>query len=166
MNKSGLSTFVMLPLLLCLLFQSCQSSAIVTQGYSEQGKTDADDLCKRLAEIKKIPFKGEIVDDEVYNMVMGQGKAAIPCLIDKITDTTKMKDPRSAPTYRDFRVGDLAFFLLVRITKTPFEEMLSEPVKDQLKDEGVYAYFRYVEDTDNRKNLQEKWREWFKKQGG
>lgn len=52
-----------------------------------------------------------------------------------------MKDPRQAPVYRDFRVGDAAFFVLLRITKVPFEEMLPTQVRSELEDEGVYAYF-------------------------
>jgi hypothetical protein len=76
-----------------------------------------------------------------------------------------MKDPRSAPTYLDFRIGDLAFFLLVRITEIPFEEMLPNSVKSRIKDEGVYAYFEHVKRTDNRKALQARWKAWWAKQG-
>lgn len=68
-------------------------------------------------------------------------EAAISCLIGKITDSNTMKDPRQAPVYRDFRVGDAAFFVLLRITKVPFEEMLPTQVRSELEDEGVYAYF-------------------------
>jgi hypothetical protein len=53
-----------------------------------------------------------------------------------------------------FRVGDLAFFLLLRITGVPFEQMLPENVRAKVKEEGVYAYFRYTEVPANRAALQ------------
>ncbi len=85
--------------------------------------------------------------------------------VSQLMTKTRMKDPRSAPTYPDFRVGDLAFFLLVDITKIPFEQMLPYSVKFKIKDEGVYAYFEYVEHLNNRKALQNKWRAWWAKHG-
>ena len=67
---------------------------------------DQGTACKRLSEVKEIPFKDESINDEAYNDIVGRGKAAIPSLIGEVTKTTRMKEPRSAPTYPDFRVGD------------------------------------------------------------
>jgi hypothetical protein len=75
-----------------------------------------------------------------------------------------MRDPRSEPTIADFRVGDLAFFLLLRITGVSFEQMLPEDVKAKVKEEGVYAYFRYTEVPANRAALQRRWKAWLKAQ--
>ena len=130
-----------------------------------QAKSDERAECKKLSEVKELPFKGESIDDEAYNDIVGRGKAAIPCLIGEITNTSRMKDPRSAPTYPDFRVGDLAFFLLVDITKIPFEQMLPDSVKSKMKNEGVYAYFEHVGRPNNRKALQARWKEWWAKHG-
>jgi hypothetical protein len=155
-----------------IVFLLLATSLATQPGYAATGmsknafaqvKPDPGAVCRRLPEVKEIPFKGEHVNDEAYNEIVSQGKAAIPCLIEKITDTTRMKDPRSAPTYSDFRVGDLAFFLLVEITKTPFEQMLPDLAKSRMKNDGVYAYFEYVERPDNRKALQAKWKEWWAK---
>src|SRR5215831_2752135 len=119
-------------------------------------RSEAEALCENLYRIKKLPFKGEPIDDPVYNDVMKQGKELVPCLISKITDATKMADPRQAPTYSDFRVGDLAFFLFARITDTRIEEMMPRSVKQNMNDQGVYAYFEYVRRPGNRRYLQEK----------
>lgn len=119
-------------------------------------------LCDRLAEIKRLPFKNERVDDEIYNQLIQQGKVVVPCLINRLTDATKMKDPRSAPSYDDFRVGDVAFFVLLNTTNVPFEQMLPHNVTARLKDEGVYAYFEYVKSLKNRKILQNRWKAWLK----
>lgn len=140
----------------------CLSSLASTSGRNSPVRAESEQLCKELSKIQRIPFKDEPVDSEVYNRIMGRGKAALPCLINSITDLTRMKDPRTAPTYPDFRVGDLAFILLVRITRTPFEQMLPDQVKSRMSAEGVYAYFQYVQRPTNRRVLQRKWRVWLK----
>jgi hypothetical protein len=111
--------------------------------------------------MKTMPFKGEAIDDEVYNGLIALKEAAVPCLIGKITDSTRMNDPRQASVYRDFRVGDAAFFVLLDITKVPFEEMLPVEVRSEMEDEGVYAYFEYIKKDENRKSLQAKWQAWY-----
>lgn len=123
-------------------------------------RPDAQALCERLPEIKEIPFKDEPVEDEAYNSFIAASNEAVPCLIDRLDDSTKMKDPRSAPQYRDFKVGDLAYIMLVRITKVPFESMLPDDVRERMKEEGVYAYFDYVQNPDNRRVIQSRWRAW------
>jgi hypothetical protein len=117
-------------------------------------------LCRDLVKIHRIPFYDEPVNDAVYNKIAQAGPSIIPCLVNRITDTTKMRDPRSEPTFSDFRVGDLAFFLLVQLKKVPFETMLPSEVQARLKTEGVYAYFRYVSRFKNRQILQKRVREW------
>jgi hypothetical protein len=127
----------------------------------EAARARAEILCQRLPEMKTMPFKGEPIEDEVYNGLAALNDAAIPCLIGKITDTTRMNDPRQAPVYRDFRVGDAAFFVLLDITKVPFEQMLPAEVKSELEDEGVYAYFEYIKKDENRTSLQARWQAWY-----
>jgi hypothetical protein len=137
---------------------SAQSQEVATSG------PEASGLCKRLSAVKHMPFQDEHVDDQVYNQIMAKGSAMTPCLVEQLTNGTKMRDPRSEPTVADFRVGDLAFFLLLRITGVPFEQMLPENVKAKVKEEGVYAYFRYTEVPANRAALQRKWKAWLKAQ--
>ena len=63
--------------------------------------------------------------------------------------------------YREFRVGDAAFFVLLDITKVPFEQMLPAEVKSELEDDGVYAYFEYIKKDENRKSLQGESQAWY-----
>jgi len=125
---------------------------------------EASHLCKRLSSVRHMPFQNEHVDDQVYNEIMAKGSAMTPCLVKQLTNRTKIRDPRSEPTVADFRVGDLAFFLLLRITGVPFEQMLPEAVKAKVKEEGVYAYFRYTDVPANRAALQQRWKAWLKAQ--
>src|SRR5271168_1369562 len=137
---------------------SVQSQEVAVSG------REASDLCKRLSSIRHMPFQNEHVEDEAYNQIMAKGPALVPCLVEQLTNGAKMRDPRSEPTVADFRVGDLAFFLLLRITTVPFEQMLPDTVTSKIKDEGVYAYFRYTESPANRAALQRKWKAWLKAQ--
>jgi len=134
-----------------------------SQGVANTGP-EASELCKRLISVKHMPFQNEHVDDQVYNQIMAKGSAMTPCLVEQLTNRTKMRDPRSEPTVADFRSGDLAFFLLLRITGVPFEQMLPEDVKAKVKEEGVYAYFRYTGVPANRAALQRRWKAWLKGQ--
>jgi hypothetical protein len=129
-------------------------------------RADSAGLCERVSEIKLLPVKGERIEDEAFNSLMEAGEAALPCLIDKVTVATKMRDPRQAPTYPDVRVGDVAYFVLVRLAKIEFVEMLPERVQEKYKIEGVFAYFDFVRTKQNRKWLQRRLREWYRKKQG
>ena len=122
---------------------------------NESGVPNSDDhLCRRLSEIQRLPFKeGEPVADPIYNEIMREGKKAIPCLIKKIADVRSMSDPRPAPPVENFRVSDLAFFLLLDITKARMEDFLPDDVVSRMPEEGIYAYFEFVEKKDNRKYM-------------
>jgi hypothetical protein len=102
-----------------------------------------------------LPFKGEEVDDTVYDGLKLLGGAATKCLIDKITDTRIMPDPRKAPKYTPVRVGDVAFWILVDLRKLPYDDMFPEAIRQRLKNEGVYAYFDFVKSRQNRRLLQQ-----------
>ena len=126
----------------------------------------ATDLCEHVLKIQKLPFKDERVDDPSYNALVDAGEAAIPCLIPMVTDTRKMRDPRQAPKYGGVRVGDVAYFVLVDITKIDFVEMLPARVQKKYKTEGVYAYFEFVGRPRNREWLRRRLSEWYQKNRG
>jgi hypothetical protein len=110
--------------------------------------------------LPEIPHKKDVyVKDPIYNGLMKMGEKAIPCLIDKLTDKTPMPDPRQAPT-ANVSVGDVAFFMLWDITERPIEESLPPDIRETYKAEGIWAYLKYVENDNNRMDLQENWREW------
>ncbi len=122
-------------------------------------------LCNRISEIKSFPMKGRGTD-EVYRGLIEAGDAAVPCLIEKIADTTAMTDPRMAPTYSGIVVGDIAFFILARILGIEGDEMLPEDVGAKYTQEGVYAYFGYVSKPPHRLELQSRCRKWWEDSAG
>ena len=113
-------------------------------------------FCNKLEEIKIIPIKKEPVNDPIYNGLRVMGQLAIPCLIDKITDVSTMKDPRSVPGSGIAYVGDVAFYILLDITNKKYTDFLPEPYKAKSKEQGIYAYYEYVENIKNRYELQRK----------
>jgi hypothetical protein len=123
------------------------------------------ELCNRISDIKAFPMKGERGEDATYDALMNEGDAVVPCLIDKVTDSTVMNDPRSEPGYPDveIRVGDIAYFLLVDITKLGFTEPFPPSLQRDYKREGVYAYFKFVKKQENRMLLQHNLHDWYDK---
>jgi hypothetical protein len=114
------------------------------------------DSCAHLANVREIPFKAdETPSDAAYRDIIGAGRSAIPCLVDRVTDVTPMPDPRKAPPAPGFVVGDLAVMLLAEVSGVPFDDLMPEEVRRRLPHDGVYAYFAYVATPSNRKALQD-----------
>lgn len=128
---------------------------------------DVASLCEAIKDIEILPMKDEVVPDPAYNALVTAGEDAIPCLIRKISDETVMKDPRQAPTVRKVLVGDTAFFVLVRIAKLNFVELLPPDVRKAYEGgEGVYGYFRRIDEDNNRKKLQDAAVKWYEEKYG
>lgn len=130
---------------------------------SNQEIDNTNELCAKLSELRRMPMKDAIAGDTIYDGLLRVKNKAVPCLIDKITDVEGMEDPREAPHIENFKVGDAAVFMLSKITEVPIEESLPKDVSKNWQTEGVYTYFAYVEKPENRKKIQEWWREWMEK---
>ena len=124
---------------------------------------DPETLCHQVPEIRVLPFKGDKGRDRVYDSLVTAGDAVVPCLIDEITNLTHMSDPRETPKFADTRVGDVAYFVFTDITKMNFTDPLPPNVKEEYKADGVYAYFRFVEKPENRKEIQRYLLDWYMK---
>jgi hypothetical protein len=116
--------------------------------------------CKELAEIRQIPFKGEQVDDAAYNAITSKNRAQLEAdLVECVGDTTPMPDPRQAPPYPGFVVGDVAVFILSDASGVPIEELLPDEFRATWPEEGIYSYFKYVSSDSNRQALEGEWRQ-------
>jgi hypothetical protein len=80
-----------------------------------------------------------------------------------------MRDPREAPIWENYKIGDTAVFILVDIAKNVgiatdeiLQEMLPVKYRKEWKTNGVYAYFNYVSESKNRAELQKWWQIWIK----
>lgn len=130
----------------------------------------AKELCDRLHEIEVIGHRVLDESDGLYRAILAKGKEVLPCLIERIDDRTKTPDPRSAPKWQHYVVGDTAVFTVLYIVSQDdgerWEEMmlatLPEESQNEWKTNGIYAYFNYVSEPKNRKELQDWWRKWLK----
>jgi hypothetical protein len=131
---------------------------------------DVTQLCEDLKKIEVTSFKGEPVNDPAYNALVSAGEEAIPCLIKKISDETRMKDPRQVPNYGTVAVGDTAFFVLDDIGKmdqATFLELLPPEVRKAYEGgQGMDGYFMYIDENNNRKKLQDAAVKWYEKKYG
>ena len=154
--------------LACYRAESARSAEPIPQTISagETPKLDAETLCQRLQEIKHIPYHSSLPsEDPIYLGLMEAGEKAIPCLVEKITDTKVIDDPNDASQVIGFTVGDAATFMLLYITNEDWQpgSMFPQVVAKQWKSEGVYAYYAYVEKPKNRRAFQQWWKMWMKK---
>lgn len=124
------------------------------------------ELCERLKDIKLLPHKDEPVEDAAYNALLAEKERVTPCLIRKISDKTLMDDPRQAPRVGKVTVGDVAFFVVVDFGNADFVGLLPAEVKKAYELEGVYGYFRLIDESDNRKKLQQAAIAWYEKKYG
>ncbi len=130
---------------------------------------DVESLCNRLSEIKKIPYRDPNDTDPIFEELIAKGKEAMPCLVEKITDETPMRDPGGSVIWQHYKVGDTAVFMLARIANEDeilqaelLQEMLPLEYRKEWKTNGVYAYYNYVSESKNREELQVWWRNWIK----
>ena len=134
-------------------------------------RASPEQLCAKLVDIKTIPTFEPTPTDPIYEALLVKGDSAIPCLIENISDKREVPDPRySVPVWQHFAVGDTAVFTLVAILRKEDieqEKLLIEmmPPKSQKEWEtnGIYAYFNYVSEPKNRKELQHWWKKWIEK---
>lgn len=123
-------------------------------------------LCERIPEIKVLPFHDERGEDATYDAFMDAGEKVVPCLIEKLTDVGLTPDPRITLKFPETTIGDIAYFLLIDITKLEFAEMLPPKVQKDYKANGVWAYHAYVSKVKHRKELQRRFDEWYRKKSG
>ena len=128
----------------------------------------AEELCDRVSNIKLMPFDDTSGVDPDYDAIVQAGDSVVPCLIAKVGDTTSMPDPRMAPRYAgiDNKVGDVALWIIERIAKIDVLQFLPSKVRQDFKEEGVLAYFKYVRTDEHRKDLQNKLYEWYRQKYG
>ena len=160
-NTASIRVFSFVLLLLVVIRTPTQNSSIAYGQILNASNPNVESLCDRLGDITLIPMKQDERGDEFYNTLLTKGKDSVPCLISQITNTRIMNDPRQAPKYNNFKIGDAAFFIFLRITKQHMEDFLPSSASAKIKDEGVYAYFRYVNRISGRKYIQNKSQSWF-----
>ncbi len=134
-------------------------------------RASPEQLCAKLKDIKTLPTFEPTPTDPIYEALVLKDDTAIPCLIENIADRREVPDPRySVPVWQHFAVGDTALFTLLDILSKDdghdWERRLLESLPEKSRQEwdsnGIYAYFNYVSEPKNRKDLQRWWKNWIK----
>lgn len=135
-----------------------------------QNKVDsksAEELCQSVSKINELPRDwGQKGVDKTYDSIVDAGDVVVPCLINNITNTKVMKDPRCPTISTATTVGDISYFILVDLLKLNFVQLLPDDVKQSYKTNGVYAYHEYIDKKGSRKELQQKLRKWYSEHKG
>ena len=135
-------------------------AAVVTA--QNGGATDAAKLCRSVSTIRQLPKDyGVRGADAAYDAIVAGGESVVPCLIDNITNTRVMTDPRCPTISTATTIGDISYFLLIDILKLKFTDLLPLKVRQDYKTTGAYAYHRHIDRPGARKQLQAKLRHWY-----
>lgn len=117
-------------------------------------KSQKSDVCDLIMQVKAVPFRpGEKGFDRNYDRLFDSSVASDK-LVECITDTRLMADPRMVPDkVNNFRVGDAAYMIFVDKSRLAFEDFFPESVRQKVKREGARYYFEWVNQPNNREAL-------------
>jgi hypothetical protein len=104
--------------------------------------------CPAVRDIKTMPFKDEWGVDAAYDRFR-TGTDCDHVLIKGLTSLRLMADPR-CPSYGGFVEADAALFVLVEKHALDIPDLMPDSERAHWKEQGVYAYFAYVEDPKRR----------------
>lgn len=127
----------------------------------------ADDVCAGVRDIRYLPVKaGQTGLDAAYDALWQRRDAANACLVELVASDERMTDPRDEPTKSgNFRVGDLAFFLLLDFYDVPLESFVPAAVASNYTSDGVTAYFDWIAQPGSRVELLASVRAWRRARG-
>ncbi len=101
----------------------------------------------------------EMAGDDTYNALYRLGRYSIPCLVDRLTDSRWMPDPRSEPLLGAPVVGDVAYMMLGDKGVPDVLPGLAHKKATELR---MDDYFLWPSVGDHRKRLQEAVRAWLR----
>lgn len=103
------------------------------------------------------PTQEPIVTDDVYDTLLRLGPYSLSCLIDRLSDTRWMPDPRSEPLLGGPVVGDVAYMIL---GDKGVKDLLPALAHRKPEDLRMDEYFIWPSIGDHRQRLQNAVREW------
>src|SRR5580704_4909458 len=106
------------------------------------------------------PAKDPPVTDDVYDTLVRLGPYSLPCLVDRLTDTRWMPDPRSEPLLGVPVVGDVAHMILA---DKGVHDVLPELAHKKPHEMRMDDYFLWPSIGNHRLRLQDAVRSWLLK---
>jgi hypothetical protein len=123
-------------------------------GRGGAAKSQKSDVCDLVMQVRAMPFRpGEKGFDRNYDQLFGDS-VATDKLVECITDTRLMADPRMMPDkVNNFRVGDAAYMIFVDKSRLMFEYFFPEDVRKKVKRDGARYYFDWINQGNHREAL-------------
>jgi hypothetical protein len=127
--------------------------------FAVYGQQNYAKLADSLRYVTEVPYIGNC-GDPVFGEIVRKGKAIVPDLINKLTDTEVLKEMYVPVTGGEYTVADVAYIAIREIIAgIPTFELLGIP--DDLWC-GYCAYWSYMRESGkNRENFQKAVREWY-----
>ena len=97
------------------------------------------------------------VEDDTYDALIQLGPYSVPCLVNRLTDTRWMPDPRSEPLLGAPVVGDVAYMILGDKGVPDVLPRLAHKKPNELR---MDDYFLWPSVGDHRKRLEKAVRDW------
>ncbi len=138
----------------------------------DQATKLAELMCRQLPNVATIleiiqtqatnvgPAKDPPVTDDVYDTLVWLGPYSLPCLVDRLTDTRWMPDPRSEPLLGAPVVGDVAYMILA---DKGVHDVLPELTHRKPNELRMDDYFLWPSIGNHRLRLQTAVRAWLLK---
>ncbi|MBI2375996.1 MAG: hypothetical protein HYV07_18530 [Deltaproteobacteria bacterium] len=152
-----------------------RSDGFLTQARPQQIVAQPAETCQHVRQlilrIRVIPLNNDELGEDpdvAFRDVKTRGKSIIWCLLNLVEDVTLVPDPRQVPKYSRLTLGDVAFFLIEAIIDPPEHELVSmfpEPIRNRWKEEGIWAYFKFVESREGRRSFHKALEAWLRKGG-
>ena len=101
---------------------------------------------------------------DLYWRVIVKGKAAIPFLIEKLSDTTPTNIKFHCKKTR-LNVGEVAHFALTQIAEFPIY-VITKIQFDVFTDRGCWTFYEYLFNNANKTEYRKSVQEWYDKQKG
>ena len=115
-------------------------------------------LADSLRYVTQIPYMENCTDPVLWKII-SKGKAIVPDLINKMTDTRKLGEAYVPFFAAEYTVADVAFVAMQEIiADIPIFELLGVPLSEEC---GYCSYWYYVESKKNRKKFQKAVRKWY-----
>lgn len=140
-----------------------------------QAKSLAEMMCRQLPNVGTIletiqghppeanpapPPQEPMITDDVYDALLQLGPYSVGCLVDKLTDSRWMPDPRSEPLLGVPVVGDVAY---IALGDKGVPDMLPRLAHKKPNEMGMEDYFLWPRIGDHRQRLQNAVRQWLTK---
>jgi hypothetical protein len=160
-------------LLLFALASTMSAQQVVPAALDRDQATKlAELMCRQLPNVASIleiiqtqttnvgPAKDPAVTDDVYDTLVWLGPYSLPCLVDRLTDTRWMPDPRSEPLLGAPVVGDVAYMILA---DKGVQDVLPELAHKKPNELRMDDYFLWPSIGNHRLRLQTAVRAWLLK---